>query len=158
MVFSLSGGTVRALDPLSGNVLWSLARSGGFHWESLIVANGAVYATDGSNHLTAYAVGQSQTTTTLTSSANPAPVGANVTFTANVTGNAPTGHVALARGTHAIGKCAAVAHGKKGRSATRMARGTVTSLTAGAPTIAAVYRREASSIGSSDTPAQIVNP
>jgi hypothetical protein len=77
MVFSLSGSTARALDPLSGNVLWSLARSGGFHWESLIVANGAVYATDGSNHLTAYAIGQSQTSTTLVSSANPAPVRAD---------------------------------------------------------------------------------
>src|SRR5207237_4411847 len=87
MVFSLSGSTVRALDPLSGNVLWSLARSGGFHWESLIVANGAVYATDGSNHLTAYATSLQATTTTLTSSLNPAPQGASVTFTATVTGS-----------------------------------------------------------------------
>jgi hypothetical protein len=56
MVFSISGSTVRALDPVSGNVMWSLARSGGFHWESLIVANGVVYATDGSNRLTAFAI------------------------------------------------------------------------------------------------------
>src|SRR5947207_8492964 len=93
MVFSISGSTVRALDPLSGNVLWSLARSGGFHWESLIVANGVVYATDGSNRLAAYAVAQQLTTTMLASSANPAALGANVTLTATVTGTNPTGSV-----------------------------------------------------------------
>ncbi|TMH63374.1 MAG: hypothetical protein E6H55_06095, partial [Betaproteobacteria bacterium] len=118
MVFSLSGGTVRALDPLSGNVLWSLARSGGFHWESLIVANGVVYATDGSNGLIAYAVGKSQTTTTLVSSANPAPVGANVTFTATVTGNAPTGNIAFTDAGSSIGGCAAVALSGSGNTKT----------------------------------------
>ena len=55
LVFFISGSTVRALDPVSGNVSWSLAHTGGFHWESLIVANGVVYATDGLNRLTAFA-------------------------------------------------------------------------------------------------------
>jgi hypothetical protein len=56
MVFHIGTSTVRALDAVSGDVLWSTARTGGTHWESLIVANGGVYATDGSSHLTAYAM------------------------------------------------------------------------------------------------------
>ena len=150
MVFSLSGGTVRALDPLSGNVLWSLARSGGFHWESLIVANGAVYATDGSNHLTAYAVGQSQTTTTLTSSANPAPVGANVTFTANVTGNAPTGSVAFTDGSSSISGCSATPLAGSGN--TRTASCSTSSLAAGTHSIVATYSGDAANAGSASPP------
>ena len=46
--------------------------------------------------------GKAATTTTLTSSANPSLLGANVTFTATVTGSAPTGSVGFtADGTHA---------------------------------------------------------
>ena len=95
----------------------------------IIVANAAVYATDGSNHLTAYAVGQSQTTTTLTSSANPAPVGANVTFTANVTGNAPTGSVAFTDGSSSISGCSATPLAGSGN--TRTASCSTSSLAAG---------------------------
>src|SRR5438552_13046058 len=86
MVFSLSGSTIRALDPLSGNVLWSLARSGGFHWESLIVANGVVYATDSSNHLTAFAIA-----TSVTLNVTPTSIAGNGTLTASWSGiSAPT--------------------------------------------------------------------
>jgi Bacterial Ig-like domain (group 3)/PQQ-like domain len=150
MVFSLSGSTVRALDPLSGNVLWSLARSGGFHWESLIVANGAVYATDGANHLTAYALGQSQSTTTLTSSANPAPVGANVTFTANVTGNAPTGSVAFTDGGSSISGCAATPLAGSGN--TKIASCSTNSLAAGTHSIVATYSGDGANAGSASAP------
>jgi len=150
MVFSLSGSTIRALDPLSGNVLWSLARSGGFHWESLIVANGAVYATDGSNHLTAYAVGKSQTATTLVSSPNPAPVGANVTFTASVTGNAPTGTVAFTDGGSSISGCAAVALAGSGN--TKTASCSTSSLAAGTHSIVAAYSGDAANAGSASAP------
>ena len=150
MVFSLSGSTVRALDPLSGNVLWSLARSGGFHWESLIVANGVVYATDGSNGLIAYAVGKSQTTTTLVSSANPAPVGANVTFTATVTGNAPTGNIAFTDAGSSIGGCAAVALSGSGN--TKTASCSTSSLAAGTHSIVATYSGDAANMGSASTP------
>lgn len=44
MVFLIGGSTARALDPLTGTQLWSAARSGGTHWQSVIVANGVVYA------------------------------------------------------------------------------------------------------------------
>jgi hypothetical protein len=150
MVFSLSGSTIRALDPLSGNVLWSLVRSGGFHWESLIVANGAVYATDGSNQLTAYAVGRSQTTTTLVSSANPAPVGANVTFTASVTGNAPTGSVAFTDGGSSISGCAAAALAGSGN--TKTASCSTSGLAAGTHSIVAAYSGDAVNAGSASAP------
>ena len=155
MVFSLSGSTIRALDPLSGNVLWSLARSGGFHWESLIVANGAVYATDGSNHLTAYALGQSQTTTTLVSSATPTPVGANVTFTATVTGNAPTGSVAFTDGGSTISGCGAIALAGSGN--TKTASCSTSSLAAGTHSIVAAYSGDAANAGSASAPlAQVI--
>jgi hypothetical protein len=150
MVFSLSGSTIRALDPLSGSVLWSLARSGGFHWESLIVANGAVYATDGSNQLTAYAVGKTQTATTLVSSPNPAPVGANVTFTASVTGNAPTGSVAFTDGGSSISGCAAVALAGSGN--TKTASCSTSSLAAGTHSIVATYSGDAANAGSASAP------
>ncbi|HEX6836942.1 MAG TPA: hypothetical protein VF334_10245 [Polyangia bacterium] len=69
------GGTnnVFALDPTTGNVLWMGALKaltgatavGGIHWESVIVAHGAVYATsehgntgsgvgDGTGHLSIF--------------------------------------------------------------------------------------------------------
>jgi len=150
MVFSLGGSTVRALDPLSGNVLWSLARGGGFHWESLIVANGAVYATDGSNHLTAYALGQTQTTTTVTSSANPAALGANVTFTGHVTGSAPTGSVAFTDGGSTLGGCAAVALSGSGN--TRTASCSTGALAAGTHSIVATYGGDTANAGSASAP------
>jgi hypothetical protein len=150
MVFSLSGSTVRALDPLTGNVLWSLARSGGFHWESLIVANGVVYATDGSNQLTAYSLGKNQTTTMLTSSKNPAQVGDNVTFTASVNGNGPTGTVAFTNGGNAIGGCAAVALSSSGNTGTASC-GT-SGLPAGVDNIVALYSGDTNNAGSASAP------
>jgi PQQ-like domain len=54
MVFLIGGSNVRALDPLSGTQLWSAARGGGTHWQSVIVANGRVFATDQSGHLDAF--------------------------------------------------------------------------------------------------------
>src|SRR5207237_8172031 len=156
MVFSLSGSTIRALDPLSGSVLWSLARSGGFHWESLIVANGVVYATDGSNGLIAYAVGKRQTTPTLVNSPNPAPIGANVTFTATVTGNAPTGNIAFTDAGSSIGGCAAVALSGSGN--TKTASCSTSSLAAGTHSIGATYSGDAANIGSGATLSQTVSP
>jgi hypothetical protein len=58
MVFLLSGTSVRALDPISGNQLWSWATTGSPHWQSVIVANGAVYATDQAGHLAAFGLPQ----------------------------------------------------------------------------------------------------
>jgi IPT/TIG domain-containing protein/PQQ enzyme-like repeat protein len=53
-----AGGGLRALDPTTGNPLFTdTSRIGGIHWESPVVANGVVYQTDESAHLTAYSVG-----------------------------------------------------------------------------------------------------
>jgi hypothetical protein len=57
MLFSLGAANVRAMDPLTGSLLWNEAR-GSTHWQSLIVANGVVYATDQSNHLAAFGLPQ----------------------------------------------------------------------------------------------------
>jgi len=50
-----SSGVIRALDPVTGSTLWTSTTFGGVHWQSAVVANGVVYAADGSGHLTAYA-------------------------------------------------------------------------------------------------------
>jgi hypothetical protein len=47
---------ILALDPLTGNVLWSDTNIGGIHWESPVLANGILYITDESGMLTAYSV------------------------------------------------------------------------------------------------------
>jgi PQQ-like domain len=54
MVFFIGGSVARALDPITGAQLWSAARGGGTHWQSVIVANRMVYATDQSGHLDAF--------------------------------------------------------------------------------------------------------
>ncbi len=45
---------IRALDPLTGNQLWSSTLVGNMHLESPIVANGMLYITDQGKHLTAF--------------------------------------------------------------------------------------------------------
>jgi outer membrane protein assembly factor BamB len=52
---------LRAMDPLTGNVLWSTAQIGSVHWESPVVANGMLYITDEGGHLTAFAPPASNT-------------------------------------------------------------------------------------------------
>lgn len=48
-------GTTRALNPLTGNLLWN-ASNGGLHWQSPIVVNGHLYAADNSGTITCYAL------------------------------------------------------------------------------------------------------
>ena len=140
MVFSIGGSSVRALDPLSGNLLWSAARGGSTHWQSVIVANGAVYATDQASHLAAFGLPQSATQTTLGSSPNPSlAVGMPVTFTASVTplsgGGTPTGIVTFKDGTTTIGSGALNAGG--------IATLVTSALTAGTHSITAAYGGDA---------------
>lgn len=56
ILYFAGSNVIRALDPLTGNVLWSdTVHVGGIHWESPIVVNATLYITDESAHLTAYA-------------------------------------------------------------------------------------------------------
>jgi PQQ-like domain len=48
-------GSLEALAPTTGSVLWSTSWTS-VHWESPVVIEGTLYATDGSGHLSAYTV------------------------------------------------------------------------------------------------------
>jgi hypothetical protein len=49
-------GVIRALDPLTGDTLWSDSTIGTIHWSVPVVDNGVLYISDENNHLTAYAI------------------------------------------------------------------------------------------------------
>ena len=56
-VLYLAGpNALSALDPATGNVLWTTTQIGGVHWQSPVVANGILYMTDESGRLTAFAL------------------------------------------------------------------------------------------------------
>jgi hypothetical protein len=96
------------------------------------------------------------TTTMLASSPNPSTVGMNVTFTATVTGSAPTGTVGFTDGGSSISNCAAVALGGSGN--TRTAQCSTSSLAVGTHSIMATYGGDAANAGStSATLSQVVN-
>ncbi len=90
------------------------------------------------------------TTTGLTSSTNPANAGSPVTFTATVSGSAPTGTVTFTDGGAAMG-CNAVA----------VTSGTATcstsALTVGTHNITASYSGDAGNMASSGTLAEVIN-
>ena len=101
-------------------------------------------------------VAGSPTTTTLTSSANPSALGANVTFTASVTGVSPTGTVNFTDGGNTITGCGAIALSGSGN--TRTAQCSSSALTAGTHSIAAAYGGGAGNSPSSSTAlSQVVN-
>jgi Bacterial Ig-like domain (group 3)/PQQ-like domain len=157
VVFFVGSSSIYALDPVSGTPLWSVARNGSTHWQSLIVANGAVYATDEASHLAAFGLPQNPTQTTLGSSPNPSFVGASVTFTATVAGTAPTGTVVFTADSTAISGCDAVA--LTGASDTRTAACPTSGLSAGVHSIVASYGGDAGNVASSSAPlSQVVNP
>ena len=56
VLFYASSYNIRALNPVTGDLLWQDTRIGAIHWESPIVANGVLYISDESSQLTAYAV------------------------------------------------------------------------------------------------------
>lgn len=96
VLYYAGDGTIRALDPVTGNQLWSDPLGGGTHWESPIVANGALYITDENGGLTAYALpGQSGTptptpTASPTSSSTPSPAPTNTATPTSTSTSTPT--------------------------------------------------------------------
>ena len=99
---------------------------------------------------------QATSSTTLTSSANPATVGTSVVFTATVAGTAPTGSVNFIDGASSIAGCSAVALTGSGDSKT--AKCTTSSLTAATHSIVASYGGDSGNAGSSSTAlSEVVN-
>ncbi len=96
------------------------------------------------------------TTTGVTSGTNPSMVGANVTFTASVTGSAPTGTVNFTDGGTSIAGCGTAALGGSGN--TRTATCSTSALTAGTHNILATYQGDAGNASSSSVAlSQVVN-
>jgi hypothetical protein len=58
LLYSAINNSIRALDPTTGNVLWSASNIGTIHWQSPVVANGILYIADNSSQLTAYSLNQ----------------------------------------------------------------------------------------------------
>ncbi len=75
----------------------------------------------------------------LASSLNPSTVGSSVTFTATVTGNAPTGTVVFKDGASVIAGCAA--QPLSGSGSSRIAQCATSALTQGSHSITATYSR-----------------
>ena len=56
VLYDAGSGHLSALDPETGQVLWSTTQVVGIHWESPIVAGGTLYLTDDSGALTAFSL------------------------------------------------------------------------------------------------------
>jgi outer membrane protein assembly factor BamB len=54
VLYVAATGVIRAIDPLTGALLWKNNSVGRIHWSSPILANGVLYITDESGHLTAF--------------------------------------------------------------------------------------------------------
>ena len=110
----------------------------------------AIYGGDsGNSGSTSTAVSQlvkSTTNTAVASSANPSIVGASVTFTASVTGLAPTGSVNFTNGGTSITGCSAVA--LTGSGNTRTAACSTTTLAAGTRSIVGIFSGDSNNVGS----------
>jgi uncharacterized protein (DUF1800 family) len=99
--------------------------------------------------------GAGPTTTSLFSSANPAAVGAGVTFVATVSGNAPTGIMSFSDNGSALAGCAAVTIAPSGTTGTAVC--TTSSLAAGNHTIMATYAGDAANASSSNSLVEVIN-
>ena len=58
ILFVATSNLIRAMDPVTGNLLWSDTTIAGIHFESPMVANGMLFITDESRELNAYALFQ----------------------------------------------------------------------------------------------------
>lgn len=110
----------------------------------------AVYTGDagnsGSTSATLTQTVKSASTTTVSSSQNPATAGSTVTFTATVNGTAPSGNVAFTADGTAIGGCAAVP--LTGSGSPRIATCSTTALAAGSHAIVASYAGDSANAAS----------
>ena len=116
-----------------------------------------ISATPGASGLLTVSVamgGKPATTTTLSSSPNPSLFGAMVTFTATVTGAAPTGSVAFTSDGAAV--CSGMTL-PAGSASAKTVTCSTTTLTTGTHTIAANYAGDANNSGSSGSLSQVVN-
>ena len=96
------------------------------------------------------------TTTTLASSVNPSALGAGVTFTATVTGTAPTGTVNFTDSGSSLAGCGAVALSGSGN--VRTAQCSTSTLSGGTHSVAAAYGGDAANNASGSTAvSQVVN-
>jgi hypothetical protein len=55
-LYYMASGSVRAHDPVSGNLLWSDNSIGSIHWQSPIVVNGRLYLVDSTSKLWVYRI------------------------------------------------------------------------------------------------------
>jgi filamentous hemagglutinin family protein len=126
--------TAMSVDPVDDCTFWytnqyysSQANGSAGNWQTRI----------GAFKFAACTAARPPSTTSVTSSANPAFAGAPVTFAAGVTGASPTGTVNFTDGGTSIAGCAAVA--LTGSGNTRTATCTTTSLPTGSHMIGADY-------------------
>ena len=145
-IFSLAGGVTNLLLDASLNISSFGEDEAG---EIYVVGLG------GTVHRIS-ATGPTATTTTLATSGSPSVVGANVTFTATVTGTNPTGSVDFTDGGASISGCVSVALSGSGNSLT--ARCSTSSLSAGTHSIVAAYKGDVANLPSSSTAlSQVMN-
>jgi len=91
VLYFAGSNIIRAVNPLTGAVLWSdTTHVGGIHWESPIVVNATLYITDESAHLTAFALPPAGGTPTPTPSSTPTFTRTQTPTPANTATQTPT--------------------------------------------------------------------
>jgi hypothetical protein len=155
---SMTGCAAVALTG-SGNIRTAICATGSLSVGTHSIS--AVYGGDATNNGStsttfSQVVTKAPSTTTLSSSANPSLAGASVTFTASVSGFAPTGSVSFTDGGSSISGCTAVALAGSGN--TRTAQCSTSTLTAAAHSIVANYGGDSNNTTSTSAPlSQVVN-
>jgi hypothetical protein len=86
-----SAGTLQALNPTTGAVLWSNAGISSIHWQTPAVANGVLYVGDNSPELTAFSLETTLARTGWTASASLASTTASSALDGNVSTRWTTG-------------------------------------------------------------------